>query len=92
VADLLWSRRALGSLSAQEEWLRPKNPTAADSILSEVARSAELIAEFPEMGRRIDGTGLRYHVTRRYRFRIVYRIAPEGVQVVDVMHPKQEAR
>jgi plasmid stabilization system protein ParE len=89
VADLLWSRRAVASLAAQDEWLRPKNPAAADSILREIERSAGLLAEFPDIGRRIDGTSLRCHVTRRYRFRIVYRIERGTVQVMDVMHPRR---
>ena len=89
VADLLWSRRAIASLAAQDDWLRLKNPAAADSILREIERSASLLAEFPDMGRRIEGTTLRCHVTRRYRFRIVYRIERRTVQVMDVMHPRR---
>jgi plasmid stabilization system protein ParE len=90
VADLLWSRRAIASLSEQDDWLRPKNPSAADSILREIERSAGLLAEFPDMGRQIEETSLRCHVTRRYRFRIVYRVTGGVVQVVDVMHPRRD--
>ena len=90
MADLLWSRRAIASLAAQDDWLRPLNPDAADSVLSEIERSAGLLAEFPDIGRRIEGTSLRCHVTRRYRFRIVYRIVGVAVQVVDVMHPRRD--
>jgi plasmid stabilization system protein ParE len=89
VADLSWSRRAIASLAGQDDWLRPRNAEAADAILREIERSAGLLAEFPDMGRRIDGTSLRCHVTRRYRFRIVYRIVGGAVQVVDVMHPRR---
>ena len=90
MADLFWSRRALASLSAQDDWLRPLNRHAANSVLAEIERSAGLIAEFPEMGSRIDGTSLRCHVTRRYRFRVVYRVVGDTVQVVDVMHPRRD--
>lgn len=89
MARLRWSRRALASLRGQDDDLRPLNAAAADAVLSEVETLAALIADFPEMGRRIDGTALRYHVTRRYRYRVVYRIAEDIVQVVDVLHPKQ---
>ena len=92
MADLLWSRRAIASLAAQDDWLRPRNPGAADSVLREIERSAGLLAEFPDMGRGIEGTSLRCHVTRRYRFRIVYRVGDGVVQVVDVMHPRREQR
>lgn len=68
MADAHWSARALASLTAQDDYLRALNPAAADSVLSEIERLAALIAEFPQMGRRIDGTSLRYHVTARYRY------------------------
>ena len=74
MADPIWSARALASLTAQDDYLRPLNPTAADAVLSEIERLATLIADFPQMGRRIDGTTLRYHVTARYRYRVIYRV------------------
>ena len=90
MADLFWSRRAIASLTTQDDWLRAKNPAAADAILHDIERSVGLVAEFPEMGRLIEGTSLRCHVTRRYRFRVLYRIVGETVQVVDVMHPRRD--
>lgn len=90
MADLRWSRRALTSLFAQDDWLRPRNPVAANAVLAEVERLAHLIADFPEMGRRIDGTTLRYHLTRRYRYRVVYRIRGRSVVIEEVLHPRQQ--
>ncbi len=89
MADALWSARALASLTAQDDYLRPLNPDAADSVLSEIERLAALIAEFPQMGRRIDGTSLRYHVTARYRYRVIYRVWGERVEIVEVLHPRR---
>lgn len=89
MADPLWSARALTSLTAHDDYLRPLNPAAADAVLSEVERLAALIAEFPQMGRRIDGTGLRYHVTARYRYRLIYRGRGKRVEIVEVLHPRR---
>lgn len=89
MAEPLWSARALASLTAQDDYLRPLNPAAADSVLSEIERLAALIAEFPQMGRRIEGTDLRYHVTARYRYRVIYRMREETVQIVEVLHPRR---
>jgi plasmid stabilization system protein ParE len=58
-------------------------------VLSEVKRLAALIAEFPEMGRSINGTNLRYHVTARYRYRLIYRVRGERVEIVEVLHPRR---
>ena len=40
MADPLWSARALASLTAQDDYLRPLNPTAAKAVLSEVEQQA----------------------------------------------------
>ena len=89
MADLHWSRRALASLVAQDDYLRPLNPAAADAVLTEIESLATLIAEFPEMGRKIEGTTLRYHVTRRYHYRVVYRVTGDRLEVVEVLHPRR---
>ena len=89
MADPLWSARALASLTAQDDYLRPLNSTAADAVLTEIERLAALIVEFPHMGRRIDGTSLRYHVTARYRYRLIYRVRGEQVEIVEVLHPRR---
>ena len=59
-------------------------------MLAEIEDLASLIAAYQEMGRRIEGTDLRYHITRRYRYRVIYRLDGEVVQVVDVMHPRRQ--
>ena len=89
MADPLWSARALASLTAQDDYLRPLNPAAADAVLTEIERLAELIAQFPQMGRRIDGTSLRYHITGRYRYRLIYRVRGARVEIVEVLHPRR---
>jgi plasmid stabilization system protein ParE len=89
VGDPLWSARALASLTAQDDYLRPLNPVAADAVLSEIEEVAHLIVEFPQMGRRIDGTGLRYHVTGRYRYRVIYRVRGKRVEIVEVLHARR---
>lgn len=87
--DPRFSRRALASLNAADAHLRPLNAKAANAVLAEIARLCALIADFPEMGRAIPGTGLRYHVSRKYRYRVVYRIAGDSVEIRDVLHPRR---
>jgi len=82
VAEPTWSARALASLTAQDDYLRALNPVAANAVLSEIEHLASLIADFPHMGRRIDGTNLRYHVTARYRYRVIYRVRGDRAEIV----------
>jgi hypothetical protein len=39
--------------------------------MEEIERACALIGEYPWMGPAIPGTGLRRHVTRRYRYRVI---------------------
>ena len=58
-------------------------------MLAEIAHLCTLIADFPEMGRAIPDTGLRYHISRKYRYRVVYRIEGDIVEIRDVLHPRR---
>jgi len=89
VAEPLWSARALASLTSQDDYLRPLNPVAANAVLSEIEHLAALIADFPQMGRRIYGTSLRYHITARYRYRVIYKGRRDTVEIVEVLHPRR---
>ncbi len=42
------------------------------------------------MGPPIRGTGLRRHITRHYRYRVIYRVVGDLVEVRDVMHPRRD--
>jgi plasmid stabilization system protein ParE len=74
VPDVTFSRRALASLRSTDDFLRPRSPGAADALIAEINSLCDLIAAFPEMGRVEPRSGLRFHITRKYRNRVVYRV------------------
>lgn len=41
------------------------------------------------MGTLLPELNLRYHVTRRYQYRIIYRVTAAAIEIRDVMHPRQ---
>lgn len=51
---------------------------------------ADLLVDFPKLGRLIDDTNLRYIVTSKYRYRIVYRLEQSELRIVQVLHPRKE--
>lgn len=59
-------------------------------MLAEIEGACALIGEYPRMGPAIPGTRLRRHVTRHYRYRVIYRIAGDVVEIRDVLHPRRE--
>lgn len=90
MADLAFSPRALASLRNVERYLRERNPAAAERAIAEIGRACDLLREHPWMGPPIPGTGLRRHVTRRYPYRVIYRITKDRVEVRDILHPRQD--
>jgi plasmid stabilization system protein ParE len=89
VADLVFSTRALGTLRSIRSWLGRRNPDAADRVIEEIERACALLREQPMMGRAIPDTTLRQHVTRRYRYRVIYRVSEDVVEVRAVLHPSR---
>lgn len=90
MARAKYSRRAIADIAAQDDYLRPLNPAAANAVLDEIEAMADLLVDFPKLGRLIDDTSLRYIVTRKYRYRIVYRLEQSELRIVQVLHPRKE--
>ena len=74
----------------QFAFIGERNQSAAKAVKAEIYRACGLISDFPEMGRQIEGTGLRYHSTRKYRYRVIYRVIAEGAEIMDILHPRQK--
>ncbi len=89
MADIRFSVRALTSLTHHHTHISQQNPRAATAVLGDIRRTCDLLAEFPKIGRAIDGTRLRYALSREYRYRIIYRIEGETIEIRDILHPRQ---
>ena len=89
MAEVRFSPRALASLRSIRAWLRERDPAAADRVIAEIERACILLGDYPLMGPAIPETRLRRHVTRRYRYRVIYRVQGDRVEVRDVMHPSR---
>lgn len=87
--DVTFSRRAVQTIRRIDDFLSARNPDAARRVLAEIERTCELLGEFPMIGVAVPGTQLRSHITRRYRYRIVYRATAERVEIRDVLHPSR---
>ena len=88
MANLVYSARARVSLQSLDDYLRRRDSKVADALLTEIEGLCELIADFPAMGRRLPDIGLRYHVSRKFRYRVIYRYTENTVQILDILHPR----
>ena len=83
-----FTRTALAEADLVEIWLyiAEDNPPAADALLDDIDRKCDLLARNPHLGQaRPDiAPDLRYFPAGNYL--ILYRITPEGVEIVRVVH------
>lgn len=85
-----WTRTALRDLVAIGEYIEQDNPIAARSVVSRLHQACERLTEFPERGRigRVEGT--RELVIPRLSFIIVYRLVPDGIELLTIVHGAQQ--
>lgn len=88
LARVRFAARATASLDEQVAFRRARNPHSAERLLDEVARAVLLLSEHPLAGPRVQGrAAIRHAITRRYRFRLIYRVEGDEVLILDVLHP-----
>jgi plasmid stabilization system protein ParE len=59
-------------------------PEALPRILADIDRSLDRICEFPKAYSRQPGKSYRRLVTRKYRFKIVYQVFADRVEVIGI--------
>lgn len=59
-------------------------PEAVPGIAADIDRSLGLIEEDPERYPPVSGTPYRRLVTRRYKFKIAYRVRPDVIEIVGI--------
>ena len=89
MARVRFSRRAVARLDDIGSYISERDPAAAARVLAEIDRAAALIGEHPRIGRPARVADLRVFVTRRHRYRVIYRVECGTVEIRDVLHPRQ---
>jgi len=76
---------ALTEAEAAARWYAERSATAARRFSEELDAAEAAIAANPEAWPPFEH-GTRHHLLRRYPFSVVYRIEPERILIVAVMH------
>jgi len=86
VAEIRHSARTRRDLI--EIWLRLSdvNPRAADDLYRGLEARVEILRQFPESGPRRQALGPEARILVEPPYLILYRLIPEGVQIVRVLH------
>jgi toxin ParE1/3/4 len=90
---LRWTPHSRADLQAIQAYIARDSPANARRILERLIRRAEQVTSFPFSGRAVpefDRTDIREVVEPPYR--IIYRVLPDRIDVLTVMHGAQILR
>ena len=85
-----WTINAIGHLANISEYIGLNSPTYAKRTVDKITRRSEQIADQPYSGRKVpeyDAEDIRELIEKPYR--IIYRIKPDQIDVVAVIHGAQ---
>lgn len=88
--EVFWLDDAVTDLREIIEYVTEQNPTAAPQVATSLYEAAQRLGRFPNLGRagRIGDT--RELIVPRLPFVLAYRITPERVEVVRVIHGRRD--
>ncbi len=82
-----WTENAIGHLVNIYEYIAINSPTYGKRMVDRITRRSEQIAEQPLSGRKVpeyDTEDIRELIEKPYR--IIYRIKPDQIDVIAVIH------
>ncbi len=83
---LRFTRRAVDNITELADYIRARNPEAADAVRTAIYDSLTNLILFPNVGRLQTTEGVRKLVTRKYSYLIYYTV----VVVLSVKHSARE--
>jgi len=86
---LRFTPRATANIIEIADYIRDRNPAAAERVRAALYTSLQNLLLFPHMGRRQKTEGVRKLVTRQYGYIVYYTIdeAAEEIVILNVKHP-----
>lgn len=89
--SLTWSPLAIERVSEVAEYIARDDPAAAQRWVDETFDRVGQIERFPDSGRRVPEDPTRQDLREiiHGNYRIIYRVSPEGVDILTVRHGRQ---
>jgi plasmid stabilization system protein ParE len=87
---IVWSSRAAQDLDSITDYIAADSPAYAGVVLKNIVNQTRILAHFPQAGRKVpefDDENVRELVA--YSYRIIYRLQPDDVLIVAVIHGKR---
>ena len=71
------------------DYIRDRNPGAADRVRSRIEGMINGLADFPYQGTPTDGEGIRRLVAMPFPYLIFYRVRDEVVSILHIRHGRR---
>lgn len=81
-----YTPRARGDIENIFRYIAERNPNGARNVLRAIYAGVDFIAMHPEASNRTTETDIRVKIVTRYRYKIFFRVADEGIDVLHVRH------
>ena len=82
--DVRFLASAQADLRDIDNYYRNIDPDVAARILKDIESAIAFLKEHPRMGRPTQQRGVRGKLSRRYRYRIVYRVTRNAVVIIGI--------
>ena len=82
---------AAQDLALAEQWYLHEAPHVLTSFEKEIDETFRLISERPELYQAV-GSTVRRALVRKFPFSVFYRILPEWIEVIAVVHQSRDPR
>ncbi len=86
---LRFTPRAARDLADLADYIRARNPEAAQRVRASILDTLQNLVLFPQMGRPQAAAGVRKIVTRKYPYLIYYTVDDEAEEIIilTIQHP-----
>ena len=85
-----YARRALSQLASLHDYLRTRNPAAADKVTVSIANTIARLLHLPMLGFPTDEEDVRVLIETEYLYRVFYRVQGTQVLVIRILHRAQQ--
>ena len=90
---VIWTARALTRLEEILDYVAGDDPGAAERFIERIMRRSDLLADFAARGRRLpEAPRAPFREVLEGRYRIVYRVRGEVVQIMSVVQGRRRLR
>jgi toxin ParE1/3/4 len=88
---IIWSEASLRDLHGIDQFLSNDDPDAAARMLQAIRDKSDQLHDFPASGPALEGE-LRYLGVRGTPYVLVYRNAPDRIEIFRVRHVREDGR